>query len=116
MYISIIEETIKMSFKEAIVKFNVDLLKQLPLDDDIFFAMAKQGDLFPLNTSDSIAAQPTRAEKVSSFLHVVVEPGPEQYLPKLLKVMKQSEFANVVKLADEIQGAIGKGNVFQIKG
>ena len=60
---------------------------------------------FPLDTGDSIAAEPTRAKKVSYFLQHVVEPGAEQYLPKLLKVMKESEVANVVKLAYDIQAA-----------
>ena len=96
-----------MSPSEAINQFNVELLCQLPLESDIFFAMAKRADLFPLDTGDSIAAQPTRAKKVSYFLQHVVEPGAEQYLPKLLKVMKESKVANVVKLADDIQAATG---------
>ena len=94
---------------DAVRHFNVDLIKQLPLENNIFFAMAKQADLFPLNTGDSIAAEPTRAKKVSYFLQHVVEPGAEQYLPKLLKVMKDSEVANVVRLADDIQTATGMG-------
>ena len=87
----------------------MELLQHLPLENDIFFAMAKQADLLPLDTGDSIAAEPTRAKKVSYFLQHVVEPGAEQYLPKLLKVMKESKFANVVKLADDIQAATGIG-------
>ena len=98
-----------MSPSEAIKQFNVELLHQLPLESDKFFAMAKQADLFPLDTGDSIAAEPTRAKKVSYFLQHVVEPGAEQYLPKLLKVMKDSKVANVVKLADDIQAATGIG-------
>ena len=94
-----------MSAREAIIKFNVKLLQQLPLDDDIFFAMVKQVDLFPLDTSDSIAAKPTRAQKVSYFLQHIVEPGAEECLPKLLKVMKESNVVNVVRLADDIQAA-----------
>ena len=98
-----------MSAKDAIKQFNVKLLRQLPLENDIFFGMAKQADLFPLDIGDSIAAEPTRAKKVSYFLQHVVEPGAEQYLPKLLKVMKESKAANVVKLADDIQAATGIG-------
>ena len=104
-YISAVGGKVTLSPNEAIKQFNVELLCQLPLENNIFFAMAKQADLFPLNTGNSIAAKFTRAEKVSYFLQHVVKPGAEQYLPKLLKVMKESEFANVVKLADDIQAA-----------
>ena len=94
-----------MSPNEAIKQFNVKLLRHLPLENEMFFAMANEADLFPLNTGSSIAAKPTREEKVSYFLQHVVGPGAEQYLPKLLKVMKESKVANVVKLADDIQAA-----------
>ena len=103
------EVNTKISAKVAITKFNVKLLEQLPLDDTTFFAMAKQADLFPLNTGDSIAAEPTRAKKVSYFLQHVVEPGAEEYLPKLLKVMKESKVANVVTLADHIEATMRIG-------
>jgi len=73
-----------ISAKDAINKFNVRLLQKLPLDDEIFFGMAKEADLFPLGSGESIAAQPTRAKKVSHFLRHVVEPGAEEYLPRLL--------------------------------
>ena len=95
-----------MSAKVAITKFNVKLLQQLPLSNNTFFAMAKQADLFPLDTGDSIVSEPTRAKKVSYFLQHVVEPGAEDYLPKLLKVMKESKVANVVTLADHIEATM----------
>ena len=98
-----------MSASDAIQLFNVELLRQLPLENDIFFAMAKQAGLFPLDTSDSIAAEPTRSNKVSYFLQHVVEPGAEECLPKLLNVMKDSKVANVVRLADDIQAVTGIG-------
>ena len=103
------EVNTKMSAKVAITKFNVNLLEQLPLDDNTFFAMAKQADLFPLDAGNSIAAEPTRAKKVSYFLQHVVEPGAEEYLPKLLKVMKESKVANVVTLADHIEATMRIG-------
>ena len=83
------EVNTKLSAKVAITKLKVKLLQQLPLNSNTFFAMAKQTDLFPLDTSDSIVAEPTRAKKISYFLQHVVEPGAEDYLPKLLKVMKE---------------------------
>ena len=103
------EENTKISAKDAIIRFNLEILQQLPLENDIFFAMAKRANLFPLDTGDFIAAEPTRARKVTYFLQHVVEPGAEQYLPKLLEVMKDSKVANVVKLADDIEAATGIG-------
>ena len=98
-----------MSAKDVIKKFNVKLLQQLPLDDDIFFGMAKEANLFPGGNAESIAAQPTRAKKVSHFVQHVVEPGADVYLPKLLKVMKESDNDNVNDLADEIQAVMEPG-------
>ena len=70
---------------------------------------AKQADLFPLDTGDSIAAEPTRAKKISYFLQHIVEPGAEEYLPKLLEVMKESKVANVVTLADNNEATMRIG-------
>ena len=97
-----------MSAGEAIRKFNVELHRHLPLENHLFFAMVKQADLFPLDTGNAIAAKPTRSEKVAYFL-TTIESGAEEYLPKLLTVMKKSEVADVVNLADEIQAATGIG-------
>ena len=71
--------------------------------------MVNRADLFPLGTGASIEAKPTKAEKVSYFLQHVIEPGAEEYLPTLLNVMKESKFADTVKVADDIQAATGIG-------
>ena len=92
-----------MSVKDVIKQFSVKLYEQLPLENDVFFAKVKQAGMLPHNTGDSIKAEATRAKKVSYLLDHVVEPGAEEYLPKLLKVMRESEFANVVTLANEIE-------------
>ena len=97
------------SARDAIKQFSVNLNCELPLENDIFFAMAAQAGLFPLDTGDSIAAKSTRAQKVTYFLRHVIEPGAEQYLPKLLKVMRDSKIANVLRLADDIEAATGIG-------
>ena len=92
-----------MSTKDVVKQFSLKLCEQLPLENDIFFAMAEQAGMFPQNTSDSINAESTSAKKVSYLLQNVVEPGAEEYLPKLLKVMRECKVTNVVKLADEIE-------------
>ena len=99
----------EMSAKDAVQKFKVKLLQELPLDEPIFFAMAEEAGLFPGGTSKSIKAQTTRAHRVEYFLDHVVEPGADHYLPELLKVMKESKFANVEKLANVIQTALQSG-------
>ena len=101
--------SIAISVKDVIKRFGVELLQQLPLDDALFLAMARRADLFPLNTEDHIRAKPTRVDKVDYFLKHVVEPGADKYLPKLLKVMKESNVNNVVRLAEDIQAAIEPG-------
>ena len=95
--------------REAIQNFNVDLLEQLPLDDEIFFGMVKKAGLFPLNHGDKIRALSTKAEKTAYFLQHVIEPGAKQYLPKLLVVMKGSKVDNIVKLAERIEAKIVQG-------
>ena len=100
-----------MSARDAITYFNVKLVDQLPLENDRFFAMTKQAGLLPMDTGESIVAKSTRAQKVNYLLQHVVEPGAEEYLPKLLKVMRDSKVANVVRLADAIQTATGIGTV-----
>ena len=104
-----IERSMAISAKDAIKKFNVKLLQKLPLDEEIFFGMAKTANLFPGGNAESIAAEPTRAKKVAYFLQHVVEPGGNLYLPKLLEVMKEFDDDNVNDLADEIQGVMEPG-------
>ena len=94
------------SASEAIKTFNVRLIQEVPLDNTVFFAMAKAADLFPLNIEDCIMAQDTNAKKVTYLLRNVVERGPDHYLPVLLKVMKDSGVSNVVKLANDIEAAM----------
>ena len=98
-----------LSAKNAIKKYKVKLLKELPLEEALFFAMAEEAELFPLDTGDDITAKKTRADKVAYFLRHVVEPSADIYLPKLLEVMKNCEVANVVKLAGNIQAALEPG-------
>ena len=98
-----------VSAKDAVKQYKVELLRELPLEEAIFFAMAEKANLFPLGIGDSIRAEKTRADKVAYFLQYVVEPAAEFYLPKLLEVMKDSKVANVEKLADDIQAATEPG-------
>ena len=92
-----------LSAKEAIDKFNVALMKQLPLDNLIFFGMMKEAKLFHLGADKSISQESTRATKVAFYLEHVFSVQPDEDLPKLLEVMKKSEVSGLVKLADQIE-------------
>ena len=98
-----------LSAKDAIKKHNVELLEKLPFENPIFFGMCKTANLFPLGTAADIEAEPTRAKKVSYFLQHVVEHGADDRLPKLLKVMKESENDVLMKLAVDIQAVLEPG-------
>ena len=103
-----------ISPKDAIKKFKVKLLQELPLDDPIFFAMVERDGLVPLDNRDSIRAETTRARKVDYFLDHVVEPGADDYFPKLLAIMKECNVVNVRRLADDIQTALQPGMYYYI--
>ena len=98
-----------LSAKKAVIKFKVELLQELPLEQPLFFAMAERAGLFPLTTNESIKAKETRGHKVEYFLDYVVMPGADVYLPQLLRVMRESEVGNVIRLADDIQATLQSG-------
>ena len=101
-----------ISAYDAVQKFKVELLQELPLDDPNFFAMVEEANLFPMGTGDRIRVEKSRTDKVDHFLYHVVEPGADEYLLKLLKVMRESKVADVMRLADDIQTAVGPGKYF----
>lgn len=93
-----------------ILKHNeVQLLKILPLEDDLFLGRLGEVDLLPENSRASIRAKGTRAEKVSYFLYHVVEPAADAYLPKLLSVMEESDNVAVKRLANDMNTRLKSG-------
>ena len=100
-----------ISCSQALKEYSVELLTHLPLENDIFFAMAQRAGLFQLGTDDNIRAEPTRAKKVT-YLLSVIGPGADSYLPILLKVMKDSRVPDVLQLADTIAAATGMDGEF----
>ena len=98
-----------LSAKEAIRKYKVELLEELPLEDPVFFAKIDRAGLFPNSVGGIVKAEKTRPHKVDCFMDSVVEPGADEYLPMLLRVMNDSGFANVKRLANQIQTAIEPG-------
>ena len=96
---------------DAVRHFNVELCRQLPLDDALFFGMVNGANLLPLDAGDSIRTLATRAQKVDYFLRRVIEPAAKQNLPKLLDVMINSEVPNLKQLADEIQAMLDEEKI-----
>ena len=109
MYVCTCVQVMALSAKEAVIQFKVELLQELPLEDPLFFAMAHRAGLFPMGFNAIINAQRTRAHKVNYFLNHVIVPGADEYLPKLLEVMKESKVANLKRLADDIQATLQSG-------
>ena len=97
----------KMSPKDAIRYFGVRLLKELPLDNDVFLAEVDCAKLLSLNYKAHINARATRGEKVAFFKERVLEPGPDIYLPILLDVMDDCGDAVTKRLAEDIREATG---------
>ena len=97
-----------MDAADAVRHFNVELCRQLPLDDALFFGMVNGANLLPLDTGDNIRTLATRAQKVDYFLRNIIEPAAKQNLPKLLDVMINSGVSTLKQLADEIQAMLGE--------
>ena len=104
----LLEGNITVSPKDAIRDFGPKLLEKLPLENEVFLVLADQARLFPPDVKAIIITKRTRSEKVAYFLNHVMEPGADQYLPKLLDVMKKYDDLAVQQLANEIQTATGQ--------
>ena len=94
---------------KAVKKFNVELLKILPLENKLFCAMLFQDDLLPLGSGDIVKEYQTRHEKVSFFLDNIIKPAPEKRLPKLLEIMNNCDDEAVKNLAAKITDYTGIG-------
>ena len=81
----------------------VELIKILPLEQEIFLAKLERVSLLPEGSGASIRAKSTRADRVSYFLQHVVEPAPHIYLDLLIGVMERSDDLAVNKLAGDMK-------------
>ena len=84
-----------------------DLVKTLPMDDEIFIADLYTNELLPGDLRNEIKSLPTSAKKASKFLDKVIEPSVKDnssvILNTLLTVMKKSGNSVVIQLAENIQ-------------
>jgi len=98
--------------KDALIYFKENLLKILPLQNEVFLAKLEKAELLPDNSGASIQAKATREEKVSYFLENVVRSAPHIYLPILIDVMDKHDNLAVKELASEMKKYMGSGNIY----
>ena len=105
MFILIFVVDERLSPKDAIKHFGMDLLKVLPLDSVMFLALMNKPEtnLLPFNYKDKIRSLSTRAEKVFFFIEKVLEPSPDFFLPALLGVMEKCDDIAVQTLSRDIR-------------
>ena len=96
-----------MTAKQAIKCFNTRLLKELPLDNNIFLGLLGEAELFPFDYEAKIRTLPIRSEKVAFFKEHVLEPGPDLHLPTLLSVIDKCDDFTAKRLAQDIREEMG---------
>ena len=99
----------KMSPQDAVIKFGVRLLQELPLENSIVLDMVHTAGLLPLDYKATIISKVTRAAKVAFFKEKVLgsESAAKIHLPKLLDVMDNCGDPTAIALAKDIREATG---------
>ena len=92
-----------MSAKDILRHHKVELLKILPLEDEIFLAILEKFQLLTDGNGASIRAQIPSHNKVAYFLQHVVEQTPDVYLPSLICAMEQFDNLAVKRLANDMR-------------
>ena len=91
------------SAKDILRDHKVELLRILPLEDEIFLAALEKFQLLTDGNRACIRAQNSRHNKVAYFLQHVVERTPDMYLPSLICAMEQSDNLAVTELAKAME-------------
>ena len=106
-----------MAYKEVYQRYFIKLIKCLPMDDTLFFAMLSKHELLPGDTEDKLKCLTPQIEKATYFMSHVIKPSLEVdskvYLDKLLLVMSESGYKHVEEIAGKIKCEIsnwGEGN------
>lgn len=97
---------------EAYKKYFDQLVKCLPMDDTLFTAALSTHNLLPSNTSNTIGALPTVADKASCFLNTVIKRALDiddsSSFDNLLNVMERCGFEHIVNLASAMKSEISE--------
>ena len=91
------------SAKDILRDHKVELLKILPMEDEIFLAILEKFKLLTDDNGASIRAQIPSHNKVAYFLQLAVERAPDVYLPSLICAMEQSDNLAAKKLANDMR-------------
>ena len=91
------------SAKDILRDHKVELLRILPLEDEIFLATLEKFQLLIDGSGAYIRAENPIHNKVAYFLQHVVERAPDIYLPSLIFAMEQSDNLAVRKLAKDMK-------------
>ena len=95
------------SYKEVFQKYFYELTASLPMKDSLFIANLATHKLLPGDTRGQIEARATPADKASYFLDYIIKPSLDvedvTYFNSLMKVMEESEYNHVRKLAHHIK-------------
>jgi len=100
--------------EDALTHFKEDLLKVLPLENEIFLAKLEVAKILPKGTGSMIRAiaKSLRVEKVSCFIENFVSSAPHRYLPILIGVMeKEDDNLALTDLASDMKKYMGQGNI-----
>ena len=102
-----------MSTSDVFKKFYVKLVKCLPMDDTLFRAELFTNDLLPGDHKEHVESLATKFDKAAYFLDHVIKPSVTSddgsSFDKLLNVMEDSEYQNVMELAEQIRSNSDNG-------
>ena len=91
-------------------KHYVQLVRCLPMDDVIFIGELFGNDLLPSDLKANLESLPTSAKKAAKFLDSIIGPalqvGSDNQLFSLLKIMEESGYETVKKLAGTVMSEL----------
>ena len=91
-------------------KHYVQLVRCLPMDDVIFIGELFGNDILPSDLKANLESLPTSAKKAAKFLDNIIGPalqvGSDNQLFSLLKIMEESGYETVKKLAGTVMSEL----------
>ena len=97
-----------METNEAIMKYYVELIKCLPMDQLSFRAQLTAVGLLHRDLKENVLSKPTRGAMAEYFLDYGINNDAESF-SSLITVMQKSEYDQLKVLATRIKSCIGTG-------
>jgi len=98
-----------VTVNEVFLNFQVDLVRTLPMDDEIFQALLHTKNIFAGNQSPMLKSKPTEATKASYLLNEVIKKDIDNCFNKLTEAMEEFDGSSngpVSKLAVRIKSRL----------